>query len=257
MKADAPTGAPLRVGLFVPCHVDQLWPEVGFAALALLERAGVEVEFPTAQTCCGQALLSAGGHAEARALASRFARVFDGYDAIVAPSASCVAMVRTHYADLLGETEAAPLAARTFELCEFLHGVLRVAPPAHAFPHRVALHAGCHALRELRLGRPSEGGVAGEDPVRALLSGLAGIELVKLTRADECCGFGGVFSVVEPEVSCRMGLDRLDDQRAARAQVVTSSDPSCLLHLAALARRHGRDDVRILHVAQILAGPPA
>jgi L-lactate dehydrogenase complex protein LldE len=244
----------MRVGLFVPCHVDQLWPEVGLAALALLERAGVDVEFPSAQTCCGQALLSAGGRAEARALAARCVRVFDGYDAVVAPSASCTAMLRVHAPHLVGGAEAAALAARSYELCEFLHEVLRVSP-THAFPHRVALHAGCHALRELRLGRPSEGGTAGEDPVRALLTGLRGIELVPLAR-DECCGFGGVFSVVEPELSCRMGLDRLDDQRAARAEVVTSSDPSCLLHLAALARRHARD-VHILHVAQILAGPRA
>jgi len=244
----------MRVGLFVPCHVDQLWPEVGFAALALLERAGVEVEFPAAQTCCGQALLSAGGRSEACALAARCVRVFDGYDAVVAPSASCIAMLRVHYPELLGGADAEALAARSYELCEFLHGVLRVPPPTHAFPHRVALHAGCHALRELRLGRPSEGGRAGEDPVRALLAGLGGIEFVSLTRPDECCGFGGVFSTVEPEVSCRMGLDRLDDQRAARAEVVTSSDPSCLLHLAALARRNARD-MQILHVAQILAGP--
>lgn len=243
----------MRVGLFVPCHVDQLWPEVGLAAQALLERAGAQVEFPAAQTCCGQALLTAGGHAEARALAVRFARVFDGYDAVVAPSASCVAMVRVHYAALLGGGEARALAARTRELCEFLHGVLRVPPPTHAFPHRVALHAGCHALRELRLGRASEGGRAAEDPVRALLASLAGIELVPLARADECCGFGGVFSVVEDAISCRMGLDRLEDHRAARAEVVTSSDPSCLMHLAALARRHGHG-VRVLHVAQILAG---
>lgn len=243
----------MRVGLFVPCHVDQLWPEVGLAALDLLERAGARVEFPTDQTCCGQALLSAGGHDEARALARRFARVFDRYDAVVAPSASCTAMLRVHHPLLLGGAEAQAFAARCYELCEFLHGVLRVAPPTHAFPHRVALHAGCHALRELRLGRASEGGPRGEDPVRALLSGLRSIEIVSLARADECCGFGGVFSLVEDAVSCRMGLDRLADQRAARAEVVTSSDPSCLLHLASLARRHA-PELRVLHVAQILAG---
>jgi L-lactate dehydrogenase complex protein LldE len=241
----------MRVGLFVPCHVDQLWPEVGLAALDLLERAGARVEFPADQTCCGQALLSAGGHDEARALAKRFARVFDRYDAVVAPSASCTAMLRVHYPSLLGP-EGETLAARSYELCEFLYGVLRVAPPTHAFPHRVALHAGCHALRELRLGRASEGGPRGEDPVRALLSSLAGIELVSPAR-DECCGFGGVFSVVEDAVSCAMGRDRLADQRAARAEVVTSSDPSCLLHLASLARRHA-PELRVLHVAQILAG---
>jgi L-lactate dehydrogenase complex protein LldE len=246
----------MRVGLFVPCHVDQLWPEVGLAAQALLERAGARVEFAAAQTCCGQALLSAGGHAEARALARRFARIFDGYDAVVAPSASCTAMLRVHYPALLGGAEAAALAARSYELCEFLHRVLRAPAPTHAFPHRVALHVGCHALRELRLGRASEGGPGGEDPARALLAGLAGIELVRLARADECCGFGGVFSVVEEAISCRMGLDRLADQRAAGAEVVTSSDPSCLLHLAALSRRHG-PRLRVLHVAQILAGGPA
>src|SRR5215831_9032395 len=242
----------MRVGLFVPCHVDQLWPEVGLAALDLLERAGATVEFPADQTCCGQALLSAGGHDEARALARRFARVCDRYDAVVGPSASCTAMLRVHYPLLLGP-EGSALAARSYELCEFLHGVLRVAPPTHSFPHRVALHAGCHALRELRLCRASEGGPRSEDPARALLSGLRGIELVSLARADECCGFGGVFSVVEEAVSCRMGQDRLEDQRAARAEVVTSTDPSCLLHLASLARRHA-PDLRVLHVAQILAG---
>ena len=244
----------MRVGLFVPCHVDQLWPEVGLAALDLLERAGMTVEFPADQTCCGQALLSAGGHDEARALAKRFARVFDRYDAVVAPSASCTAMLRVHYPHLLGGAEASALARRSYELCEFLHGVLRVAPPTHAFAHRVALHAGCHALRELRLGHASEGGPRGEDPVRALLSGLRGIELVSPAR-DECCGFGGVFSVVEDAVSCAMGRDRLEDPRTARAEVVTSSDPSCLLHLASLARRYA-PELRVLHVAQILAGEP-
>jgi L-lactate dehydrogenase complex protein LldE len=226
---------------------------VGFAALALLERAGVQVEFPVAQTCCGQALLSAGGRAEACALAARCVRVFDGYDAVVAPSGSCAAMLRVHYPALLGGgPEAHAFAARCHELCGFLHGVLHVPPPTHPYPHRVGLHAGCHALRELRLGRPSEGGSRGEDPARALLSSLSGIELVTLARPDECCGFGGAFCVEEPAVSCRMGLDRLEDHRGARAEVLTSSDPSCLLHLGALARRHGHA-LRVLHVAQILA----
>jgi L-lactate dehydrogenase complex protein LldE len=246
----------MRVGLFIPCHVDQLWPEVGLASLALLERAGVDVSFPEAQTCCGQMHHSVGDRAAARALALRFTRIFDGYDAIVAPSGSCVAMVRVHYPSLLGHgPELDSLCARTYELCEFLHAVLRAPAPRHAFPHRVGLHAGCHALRELRLGSPSEGGSHGEDPARALLTALPGLELVPLARPDECCGFGGAFCVEEEAVSCRMGLDRLADHRAARAEVLTSSDPSCLLHLRALARRHG-SDVRVLHVAQILAGEP-
>jgi L-lactate dehydrogenase complex protein LldE len=244
----------MRVGLFVPCHVDQLWPEVGIATLALLERAGVEVEFPRAQTCCGQAHHSVGDYQGARALALRCVRIFEGYDAIVAPSGSCVAMLRVHYPALLGRSPALDaFCARSFELCEFLHVVKPSAAPRPAFPYRVGLHSGCHALRELRLGRPSEGGRQGEDPARALLSALPGLELVALTRPDECCGFGGAFCVEEEAVSCRMGLDRLEDHRSARAEVLTSSDPSCLLHLRALAQRQ-QLPVRVLHVAQILAG---
>jgi L-lactate dehydrogenase complex protein LldE len=253
MEAEAHPGAPLRVGLFIPCHVDQLWPEVGFAAWTLLERAGAAVAFPAAQTCCGQAHHSVGGHDDARALARRMARVFDGYDAVVAPSGSCAAMLRVHYPALLGGgPEAHAFAARCYELCDCLVRVPRAPAPTHPFPPRLGLHAGCHALRELRLGRPSEGGAHGEDPARALLEKLAGIELVTLARPDECCGFGGAFCVEEPAVSCRMGLDRLADHAAARAEVLTSSDPSCLLHLGALARRHGHA-LRVLHVAQILA----
>ena len=247
----------MRVGLFIPCHVDQLWPEVGLAAQALLERAGVEVEFPPAQTCCGQALLSAGGHAEARAPSrgASFASSTATTRSSRRPRAArpCCAFTIRRCSAAARPSRWPRAATSCASSCSACCGCRA---PSHAFPHRVALHAGCHALRELRLGRASEGGPGGEDPVRALLSGLAGIELVPLARADECCGFGGVFSVVEEAISCRMGLDRLDDQRAARAEVVTSSDPSCLLHLSALARRHGRD-LRVLHVAQILAGEPS
>jgi L-lactate dehydrogenase complex protein LldE len=242
----------VRVALFVPCYVDQLRPSVGLAALELLEQAGLEVEYPGAQTCCGQPFHTAGDAASARALAERFARVFAGYDQVVTPSGSCAATVRNHYPGLLG-ARAAEVASRTYELCEYLVEVVGAEAPRGRLDLRVGLHASCHALRGLRLGTPSETREPpNRDPARVLLEGLEGIELVALERADECCGFGGVFSVEEEAVSCRMGLDRLADHARAGAEVVTSTDASCLLHLEALARRRGQP-LRALHVAELLA----
>ena len=242
-----------NVALFVPCYVDQLRPAVGLAALELLEVCGCEVAFPTAQTCCGQPLLSAGAPAEAAPLARRFVDVFARFDAVVAPSGSCVATLRRQLAQLGDSAEARSLGARVFELCEFLHE-RGFAPQPAAFPHRVALHASCHALRELRHGAPSESRAAPHvDPARELLRRVPRAELVTLARADECCGFGGVFAVEEEAVSCRMALDRLADHAAARAEVVTSTDVSCLLHLEGVARRRGLP-LRVHHVAEILAG---
>jgi L-lactate dehydrogenase complex protein LldE len=191
----------MRVALFVPCYVDQLWPEVGLAAADVLEAQGVAVDYPEAQTCCGQPFLTDGYPTEARRLAERFADVFASSEHV--PS--------------------------------------------------------CHGLRELGLGRPSErpGPGTDADKVALLLRSLAGIELVAPERADECCGFGGTFAVGEPDVSCRMGTDRLRAHEAAGAEVVTSIDASCLLHLRGLAERRG-SPLRVMHVAEILAGrePP-
>lgn len=241
----------MRVALFVPCYVDQLQPEVGLAAASVLERYGVEVAFPAEQTCCGQPLWNAGHAAGARPLARRMAAAFAGCEHVVAPSASCVAMVRRHYAAL--DPEAARLAPRVRELCEFLVDVLGVDRVAGRFPHRVGLHASCHGLRELGLGPSSERpALATPDRVRRLLASLEGIELVTLDRPDECCGFGGTFSVDEEAVSCLMGIDRLEDHERAGAEIVTSVDGSCLAHLSAVARRRGRGP-RTLHVAEILA----
>lgn len=242
--------AAVRVALFVPCYVDQLRPGVGRATVSLLERLGVAPEFPEAQTCCGQALLNAGGAREARRLAERLEDVFRGYEHVVCPSGSCTAMVRRQVPRLLGRP--ASDFAHVRELCEFLGDVLGVRRIAGRFPHRVALHPSCHGLRELRLGAASERPSAAPDRVASLLSSLEGIELVTPARADECCGFGGTFAVDEAAVSTRMGRDRLDAQQAAGASVVTSVDVSCLLHLEGLARREGRP-VRLLHVAELLA----
>ena len=246
-----------NVALFVPCYVDQLRPAVGLAALELLEERGFAVAVPGDAACCGQPFLTAGAARDAARLAERFVRVFARYDAVVAPSGSCVATLRRHLAHLVPSDEARSLGERTFELCEFLFAQADSASgtkPPRSFPHRVALHASCHALRELRLGTPSETREPPRiDPARELLGSVAGIELVPLARADECCGFGGVFAVEEEAVSCRMALDRLADQRAARAEVVTSTDISCLLQLEGVAKRRGIP-IRAFHVAEILAG---
>jgi L-lactate dehydrogenase complex protein LldE len=244
----------MRVGLFVPCYVDQLRPDVGIATAEVLERFGASVDFPEAQTCCGQPLSTAGFADHASVLARRFLDVFEPFEHVVAPSGSCVAMVRRQYARLLGDSpERLELTGRVRELCEFLTDVLGVERVEGSFPHRVGLHPSCHGLRELGLALPSERTGACEDKVRRLLASLDGIELPEPERRDECCGFGGSFSFDEPEVAAEMGRSRLRAHQDAGAEVLTSVDVSCLLHLESLARRAGQP-LRVMHVAEILAG---
>ncbi len=249
--------AAVRVALFVPCYVDQLRPQAARASLALLERLGVAVEFPLEQTCCGQPMANAGCERDALAAARHFVDVFAGYEYVVAPAGSCVHHVRHHY-DVLEQTEAVRrVRERTFELCDFLVRVLGVAAVDAEFPHRVGLHLGCHGLRGLGLGKPSElgpgQGTADGGPAAALLRTVRGLTLVDLDRPDECCGFGGTFAVTEPDVSARMGRDRVDDHRRHGAEVIASADVSCLLHLEGFIRRQGLP-LRTLHVAEVLVG---
>ncbi len=250
----------LTVGLFIPCYVEQLYPQVGMAALRLLERHGVRAEYPEAQTCCGQPMANSGCAGDAAPLAARFLRVFGGYEYVVAPSGSCVSMVRNHYDQFLeGRPGFDHLKRSTFELCEFLVDVLKVGRIDGRFPHKVGLHQSCHGLRELRLGSGSERRVPPFDKVRSLLEHLRDIQLVELQRADECCGFGGTFAVAEEAVSCMMGRDRIADHERAGAEIITGADMSCLMHLNGLLRRDRRP-LRVMHVAEVLAeaeGAPA
>jgi L-lactate dehydrogenase complex protein LldE len=245
------------VALFVPCYVDQLYPQVAMATLHLLERHGCTVVFPEDQTCCGQPMANAGQDEAARPLAERFLTTFAPYDHVVAPSGSCVAMVREQFARLAPAHPALPrVRAATLELCEFLHDVLGVRRVAGRFPHAVGLHRSCHGQRALRLASGSERQVAPFDKVKTLLGTLEGIRLVEPARSDECCGFGGTFAVTEEAVSCLMGKDRLEEHRQAGAEVITGVDMSCLMHLDGLARR-AADPVRIMHVAEVLLGEAA
>ena len=249
---------PLRVGLFIPCYIDQFYPRVGLATLEVLRQCAVAVEFPEAQTCCGQPMANTGCTEEARPLAEKFLSVFAPYDYVVAPSGSCVAMVRVHYEEYLhGRRGFEELKRKTFELCEFLTDVLHVRAIGGRFPHRVGLHQSCHGLRELRLGQSSElvreAGGKPSSKAGQLLEMLDGIRLVALDRPDECCGFGGTFAVNEEAVSCMMGQDRIADHEQAGAEVLTANDMSCLMHLEGLIRR-ARKPMSVMHVAEILAG---
>jgi L-lactate dehydrogenase complex protein LldE len=229
----------VRVALFVTCLADTLLPETGKATVTVLERLGVEVDFPREQTCCGQLHLNAGYVDEARTLARRFVEVFAPYDAVVTPSGSCAGHVRTHVPELAGDAE---VAARVRELSEFLTGTLGVVDVGSRFEGTVAYHPTCHSLRVLRLG----------DGPESLLRAVSGLELAPLPAAEECCGFGGTFAVKNAAVSGAMLAEKLASVAASGAGTVCACDASCLLHIGGGLRRL-RSPVRTLHLAEVLA----
>ena len=229
----------MRAALFVTCLADTLAPESGKATVAVLERLGVEVDFPREQTCCGQLHLNAGYPAEAGVLARRFGEVFGAYEAVVSPSGSCVAHVRAHLAELGGPDD---LGGRVFELSQFLTGPLGVEDVGSGFSGSVTYHPTCHSLRLLRVG----------DAPERLLRAVPGVELRPLPGAEECCGFGGTFAVKNAAVSGAMLEEKLAGVLATGAAAVCACDASCLLHIAGGLRRRGAP-VRALHLAEILA----
>jgi len=241
----------MRVALAVPCYVDQFRPQAARATLALLERLGCEVSLAFDAPCCGQPMFNAGAVADARGAAAAWALSARPFDAVVMPSGSCTHYVRHHLAEIVHDAVGAHAAKVTYELCEFIAGPLGKPQLTGRFPHRVAMHLGCHAQRGLRLGGASELHQPLDGPMHALLAGLDGLTLVPLDRPDECCGFGGSFAVGEPDVSVVMGRDKLADVAAQHADVLVSSDPSCLLHLDAIAV-YQRATMRTMHIAELL-----
>lgn len=242
----------MKIGLFIPCYVNAIFPEVGVAAYKLLKTLVGEVDYPLNQTCCGQPMANAGFEQKTVAQAEAFERLFEGYDYVVAPSASCVAFVRLNYPRLLEGHHPCLSALKTLDICEFLHDVLQVKSLPARFPHRVSLHNSCHGVRELQLSSASELNIPSYSKVKDLLSLVDGIEVVEPQKRDECCGFGGMFSVEEPDVSIRMGTDKLENHIATGAEYITGPDSSCLMHMQGIARRLGKD-IRFIHVVQILA----
>jgi len=233
------------VALFVTCLVDQLAPATGRSAVRLLEAAGCEVTFPEAQTCCGQPAFNSGYRRDARRLARHFASVFGEAEAIVAPSGSCVAMVRHYFPTLVDGAERTrfeAIGAKTYELTEFLVDVLGRPDLGARVDEPVTYHPSCHLLRELGV----------RDAPRRLLD-AAGVPVVELGDAERCCGFGGTFSVLHPEIAVPMADDKLDHAVGTGVRTLTACDTGCLLHLATRAERRGLD-LELRHVADVIAG---
>lgn len=230
----------MRIALFITCLNDMLYPQTGIAVTRVLERLGHRVEFPRAQTCCGQMHSNSGYAEQAIPMASHFVDVFGEYDAVVSPSGSCVAMVRDQYPKLV--PNASNVTGKTYELSEFLVDVLGVTDVGAVYPHRVTYHPTCHGLRLLRLG---------DKPLR-LLRAVRDIDLVELAGAEECCGFGGTFALKNAEVSSAMLADKCAHIEETGAGVVVAADNSCLAHIGGgLSRR--RSGTRVVHYAEVLA----
>lgn len=239
----------MRVSLFITCFNDTLFPGTGQAVVKLLERLGHRVEFPMAQTCCGQMHFNTGYQPEALGLARHFVDVFGEAEVVVSPSASCVGMVREFYprlAEIAGDEhftqQVAALIPRVYELSEFLVHKLAIDDVGAYYPHRVTYHPTCHSLRMLRVG---------DAPLR-LLRKVRSIDLVELPGATECCGFGGTFSIKNPDVSMAMLGDKVRHVLDTRAEVCAAADNSCLMQIGGALHRQ-RAGVKTVHLAEILA----
>jgi L-lactate dehydrogenase complex protein LldE len=239
----------MRIALFVTCLADTLFPDVGKATTALLERLGHEVVFPQAQTCCGQMHVNTGYQSEALPLIRHYVDTFEPYDVIVAPSGSCVGSIRHQHAMVAGRLgqpdlarRAQAVADRTYELSQLLVDVLGVEDVGAYYPHRVTYHPTCHSLRLLRVG---------DRPAR-LLRQVGGLDLVELPDADTCCGFGGTFAIKNADTSTAMLADKMRAVLSTRAEFCAASDSSCLMHIGGGLSRL-RTGVRTVHLAEILA----
>ena len=243
----------MKIGLFIPCYVDVVYPEVGVATYKLLKHLGIDVDYPLNQTCCGQPMANAGFEKQAIPLAEKFEEKFKGYDYIVAPSVSCTAFIKLNYPRLLKGKSECETAKKAMDVVEFLHDVVKVNHPLGTFPHKVSLHNSCHGVRELGLSSPSEENVPRFNKIKDLLNLVEGIQVLEPERPDECCGFGGMFSIEEKDVSARMGLEKIRRHIATGAEFVTGPDSSCLMHMQGVAQKQKIDGIQFIHVAQILA----
>ncbi len=242
------------VGLFIPCYIDELYPRVALATLKLLEKFGYEVIYPMEQTCCGQPMANTGCATDTAKLAKRFVDIFYKFDYIVAPSASCVSMVKNHYPRYIKEDEKYKKVRNSiYEISEFLTDIVKPKEFEVSFAHKVGFHQSCHGLRELDLSTPSELNEPYYSKPLKLLKMVKDIEIVQLKRPDECCGFGGTFSINEPEISIKMGKDRVLDHLNAGAEFIVGYDSSCLMHMEGIIKAN-HYDIKIAHIAEVLAG---
>lgn len=241
------TQSNIRASLFITCLVDQLTPQVGESMVKVLRRLGVEVDFPRDQTCCGQPAFNSGFRREASTLAKRFISIFQNSDYIVAPSGSCTSMVKVFYPELFKKEprlreEAEALSSRVYEFSEFLVKVLGVEDVGAEYRGRVTYHDSCHLLRELGV----------ESEPRRLIKAVKGVEFVELERSDQCCGFGGAFSVKYSDISGAILQDKLDNIRSSTAEVMIANDTGCLMQIAGGLSRQGIP-MKTMHLAELLA----
>jgi len=243
----------MNVGLFIPCYVDQFYPQVAIATLELLEKAGCSVTFPMKQTCCGQPMANSGYEHLTHSCNALFIENFSSFDYIVCPSGSCTLHVKDHLHDRSKEESAQHIRSRIYELTEFLTDVLKIDRLAATFPYRVGMHQSCHGQRGLHLSQMSE--LVGQPFSKpgSLLRTVDGLELVELNRSDECCGFGGTFCITECAVSVKMGKDRVADHLKHEVDYITGVDMSCLMHMQGILRRQ-KSKVQVIHIAEILNG---
>jgi L-lactate dehydrogenase complex protein LldE len=236
-----------RVGLFVTCLVDLFRPNVGFAAIKLLEQAGCQVEVPTEQTCCGQPAYNNGDLANSRAIAKQVIETFDEFDYIVAPSGSCTGMLKQHYPQLfmddpIWQSKAQAFAERCYELVSFLTDVCQMTAVAAHFKKTVTYHDSCSGLRELGI----------QAQPRQLLNSIKDLKLIEMKETEVCCGFGGTFCVKYPDISVRMVSDKVANIQDTNAEVVAAGDMGCLLNIAGYLKRQ-KSSVKVYHIAEILA----
>ena len=238
----------MRVGFFVTCLVDLMRPRIGFAAIKLLEAGGAEVYVPPAQTCCGQPAYNSGDRRDAIALARKVVDEFENCDYLVAPSGSCGGMIKTHYGELFADDGAMrrrvdALAAKTYELTDFLVNVLKLEKPPGRYAGKVTYHDSCAGLREMGV----------KQQPRKLLSAMPGVEIIEMTEAEMCCGFGGTFSIKYGDISARLADNKCGHVQNSGADAVVLGDLGCMLNIEGRLRRRGDRKTKVLHVAEVLA----
>jgi L-lactate dehydrogenase complex protein LldE len=241
----------MKVGLFIPCYVNQFYPHVGINTLELLEKLGCTVDYPLDQTCCGQPMANSGYESLTGGCNELFVENFAGCDYIVCPSGSCTLHLKDHLHSQKNEAAATSIRKHIYELTEFLTDILKVEKLTAKFPYKVGVHQSCHGQRGLHLSQMTELVAAPYSKPERLLNMVEGIELISLDRKDECCGFGGTFCVFEETISAKMGKDRVHDHEKNGAEFITGVDMSCLMHMEGILKRQ-KSKLQVMHIAEIL-----
>ncbi len=242
----------MKIGLFIPCYINQFYPNVGKAAFHLLTKLGCDIDYPAQQTCCGQLMGNSGHEKDSKRSAKHFVKTFSAFDYIVGPTGSCVGYIRDNYDIIPQSNDVKHVRKNIYELTDFLINILKIEDFELEFPFKVGIHNSCHAHRHLGIGTPTELNVPQKPSyIELLLAKIKGIELVDLKHPDECCGFGGTFSVFEEAVSVQMGINRINDHKKNGAEVITGVDMSCLMHIQGILKRNN-ESIKVMHIAEIL-----